>query len=261
MNIEQIILSHLIYDNDYNKKVMPFLKEEHFTDVHERIIFKLISEYVGAYNNFPSIEALSIELRNSTGLNEEVYRKTNLLIDSLKKTDAQLEWLVDKSETFCQDKALYLALSKSIEIMNDKKHSLSKGAIPHLLTDALGVTFDTHIGHNFLGDVEARWEYYHRKEIKVPWSINLMNIITDGGASKKTLNVAMAPTGVGKTLFLCDNAVYQLMQGYKVLYITLEISKEEIAKRMEANYIDVGINSLKHLPKASYDSKHMNNLA
>ena len=256
MSIEKVILTNLIHNDEFGKKVIPFLKSEYFQDYSEQVVFNLINEYVDKYSTFPSAEALVIDLSNKDGLNEDAFKISRDLISELSPDDnTKLDWLLDQTEKFCQDKALYLAIMKSIKIMDEKNGSLSKGSIPSILTDALAVSFDTHIGHDFLGDAESRYEFYHRKEKRVPFDLHYFNTITNGGLPNKTLNVALAGTGVGKSLFMCHCAAANLTRGLNVLYITLEMSEERIAERIDANLLNVTIDELELMTKNAYDSK------
>ena len=256
MSIERIILSNLVHNDKYNRKVIPFLKSEYFQDYSERVVFNLIDEYVKKYNSFPSTEALAIDLSNSEGLNDQAFKDSKDIIAGLDSdSNTKLDWLLDNTEKFCQDKALYLAIMKSIKIMDEKDGQISKGSIPTILTDALAVSFDTSIGHDFLDDSDERYEFYHRKEKRIPFDLDYFNTITNGGLPEKTLNVALAGTGVGKSMFMCHCAASNLTKGYNVLYITLEMSEERIAERIDANLLDVSIEELELLPKQSYDSK------
>jgi hypothetical protein len=254
--IERVILSNLLFNDDYNRKVIPFLKAEYFQDYSERVVFDLIDDYVKKYNSFPSVEALAIDLSNKDGLNDESFKISKEVIASLEQdSNTKLDWLLDQTEKFCQDKALYLAIMKSIKIMDEKNGSISKGSIPQVLTDALAVSFDTHIGHDFLMDADDRYEFYHRKEKRVPFDLDYFNAITNGGLPNKTLNIALAGTGVGKSLFMCHCAAANLTRGLNVLYITLEMAEERIAERIDANLLDTAVDELEMLPKQSYDAK------
>lgn len=256
MSIERTILSNLLFNNEYNRKVIPFLKPEYFQDHNEKVVFDLIDDYVKKYNSFPSTEALAIDLSNKEGLNDETFKISKEIIASLEHdSNTKLDWLLHQTEKFCQDKALYLAIMRSIRIMDEKNGSISKGSIPQVLTDALAVSFDTHIGHDFLDDSDERYEFYHRKEKRVPFDLDYFNAITNGGLPNKTLNIALAGTGVGKSLFMCHCAAANLSRGLNVLYITLEMSEERIAERIDANLLDVAVDELEMLPKQSYDSK------
>jgi replicative DNA helicase len=254
MRIEQVIFGNLIENEDYGRKVMPFLKEEYFTDNVERKIFSLIHNYVGKYNAFPTKTAIEIDLVDAGGLSDDQFKAAKEFVSNLQKSeDRDVNWLVDSTEKFCKDKALYNALMKSIQIVDDsKKDSISVGSIPQILTDALGVSFDTHIGHDFLDDADARYEFYHRKEVRIGFDLDFFNKITQGGMPRKTLNIALAGTGVGKSLFMCHNAASNLMSGQNVLYITLEMAEERIAERIDANLLGVSLNELKDLPQAIY---------
>jgi replicative DNA helicase len=254
MRIEQVIFGNLIENEDYGRKVIPFLKEEYFTDNVERKIFSLIHNYVGKYNTFPTKSAIEIDLVDAGGLSDDQFKAAKEFVSNLQKSeDRDVNWLVDSTEKFCKDKALYNALMKSIQIVDDsKKDSISVGSIPQILTDALGVSFDTHIGHDFLDDADARYEFYHRKEVRIGFDLDFFNKITQGGMPRKTLNIALAGTGVGKSLFMCHNAASNLMSGQNVLYITLEMAEERIAERIDANLLGVSLNELKDLPQAIY---------
>jgi archaellum biogenesis ATPase FlaH len=245
-----------LFNNDYNRKVIPFLKSEYFNDHNEKVVFDLIDEYVKKYNSFPSTEALAIDLSNKEGLNEETFKISKEVIVSLEHdSNTKLDWLLDQTEKFCQDKALYLAIMRSIRIMDEKNGPISKGSIPQVLTDALAVSFDTHIGHDFLADSDERYEFYHRKEKRVPFDLDYFNAITNGGLPNKTLNIALAGTGVGKSLFMCHCAAANLSRGLNVLYITLEMAEERIAERIDANLLDIAVDELESLPKQTYDNK------
>lgn len=255
MNIEKVILSNLLFNGEYNRKVIPFLKSEYFQDYSERVIFDLIDSYVKKYNDFPTTEALGIELDNSNGLNEQTFKESREVISSLSTEKGKLDWLLDQTERFCQDKAIYLGLMQSIKILDEKNGSISKGSIPQILTDALAVSFDTHIGHDFIEDSSERYEFYHKKEKRIPFDLDFFNTITNGGLPNKTLNIALAGTGVGKSMFMCHCAAANFMKGYNVLYITLEMAEERIAERIDANLLDISVDQLELLPKQTYDTK------
>jgi archaellum biogenesis ATPase FlaH len=257
MAIETTILSNLVFNEEYSRKVIPFIKEEYFTVQSDKTLYRIIREYVEKYNAFPSKEALAIDLSNKAGISEEVFKQSKELISSLNENDeTQLEWLVDQTEKFCQDKAIYNAIMSSIQILDEKKEgNNSKGAIPQILSDALAVSFDTNIGHDFLVDAEDRYEFYHTKEVKIPFDLDYFNKITQGGLPKKTLNICLAGTGVGKSLFMCHCAASNMIKGFNVLYITLEMAEERIAERIDANLLDVTVDELKDLPKEMYLKK------
>ena len=254
MRIEHIIFGNLIENEEYGRKVIPFLKEEYFTDTVDRKIFSIIHEYVGKYNNFPTKSAVEIDLNDVGGLSDDQFKTAKEVVSGLDKSeDRDVAWLVDNTEKFCKDKALYNALMQSIQIVDDsKKDSISVGSIPQILTDALGVSFDSHIGHDFLNDAPERYEFYHRKEVRIGFDIDYFNKITQGGLPRKTLNIALAGTGVGKSLFMCHGAAHNLMAGQNVLYITLEMAEERIAERIDANLLGVTLTDLKDLPQAIY---------
>jgi replicative DNA helicase len=254
MRIEHIIFGNLIENEEYGRKVIPFLKEEYFTDTVDRKIFSIIYEYVGKYNNFPTKSAVEIDLNDVGGLSDDQFKLAKEVVSGLDKSeDRDVAWLVDNTEKFCKDKALYNALMQSIQIVDDsKKDSISVGSIPQILTDALGVSFDSHIGHDFLNDAAERYEFYHRKEVRIGFDLDFFNKITQGGLPRKTLNIALAGTGVGKSLFMCHNAAQNLMSGQNVLYITLEMAEERIAERIDANLLGVTLDDLKDLPQAIY---------
>lgn len=253
--IENTILSNLISNEDYGRKTIPYLRSEYFTDNDQRIVFGLIEEYVKKYNKFPNKEALSVDLHDLEGLNDSQFSSIQTKINELSASEVDSEWLLDNTEKFCQDKAIYNAIMDSIRILDDKTGKTSKGMIPEVLTKALSVSFDTHIGHDFIDDAESRFEFYHRTEVRIPFDLEYLNKITKGGVPKKTLNIALAGTGVGKSLFMCHCAAANLTKGNNVLYITLEMSEEKIAERIDANLLDVTIDELSLLPKETYDKK------
>lgn len=255
--IESVILNNLVHNEEYGRKVIPFLKEEYFSDYAQKTIYTLIDEYVKKYNTFPSIEALAIDLSNKEGINEDTFKKCKEVLSDIKpeekSTDTQ--WIVDQTEKFCQEKAVYNAIMSSIHILDDKSGKTSKGAIPQILSDALAVSFDTQIGHDFLEDAQSRFEFYHKTEVRIPFDITFLNKITQGGLPKKTLNIALAGTGVGKSLFMCHCAAANLTAGLNVLYITLEMAEERIAERIDANLLDISVDELKIIPYDSYERK------
>ena len=256
MAIESVILSNLLFNEGYARKVIPFLQQEYFSDYVEKILFNLINDYVQKYNSFPSKEALAIDLSNKDGLNEDIFKKAKEYIQGLNyEEETEDGWLVDQTEKFCQEKAIYNAIMSSIQILDDRTGKTPKGAIPQILSDALAVSFDTQIGHDFIEDANARYEFYHTKEIKIPFDLEYFNKITQGGLPKKTLNIALAGTGVGKSLFMCHCAAANMTQGQNVLYITLEMAEERIAERIDANLLDVTVDELILLPKDIYDKK------
>ena len=256
MSIENSIFTHLLFNETYARKVIPFLKDEYFGDQSDRLIFQLINDYVGKYNAFPSKEALAIDLTNRSGISDQTFKETVKSIEGLTADDqTQIEWLLDQTEKFCQEKAVYNAIMSSIQILDDKSKTEGKGSIPKILQDALGVSFDTHIGHDFLEDADLRFEFYHKKEMRIPFDLDFFNKITGGGLPKKTLNIALAGTGVGKSLFMCHCAAANLTMGLNVLYITMEMAEERISERIDANLLDMPIDQLSVIPKDMYDKK------
>jgi len=257
MSIENIILSKLVRDEEYLRKVIPFLKQDYFQDKTERVVYNLINNYVTDYNNTPTTSALAIEAQKLDSVSSEEFSDICTYIGEIEINDPEVnnEWLLDQTETFCQDKAIYNAIHDSIQILDDKTGKLSKGSIPQILSDALAVSFDTNIGHDFLEDFEARYDFYHHKEARIPFDLEYFNSITKGGVPKKTLNIALAGTGVGKSLFMCHCAAANLTHGLNVLYITMEMAEEKIAERIDANLLNVTIDELSVLPKDAYDKK------
>jgi replicative DNA helicase len=256
MAIENAIFGNLVYNEEYARKCIPFLKEEYFSTQDQKALFRLIKGYVDKYNAFPTKEVMAIDLSNTEGISEETFKNCKELVNGLTyDKSTKVDWLLDQTEKFCQDKAIYNAIMASIGILDDSSGKTSKGAIPQILTDALAVSFDTHIGHDFLEDSDTRYDFYHKKEERIPFDLDFFNKITQGGLPKKTLNVALAGTGVGKSLFMCHCAAANLLKGYNVLYITLEMAEERIAERIDANLLDVTLDDLKVLPKDVYDKK------
>jgi replicative DNA helicase len=253
--IEKTILSHLLFNEAFARKTLPFLKEEYFHSQSDKVIYKLIDEYVKKYNSTPTKEVLHIELKNKEGLSDSTYKDSKSIIEDLSVENTEVQWLLDSTEKFCQEKAIYNAIMASIKILDDKTGSSSTGSIPTLLSDALGVSFDVSIGHDYFINADDRFDFYHRKEEHIPFDIALLNSITKGGLVRKTLNIALAGTGVGKSLFMCHCASNNLTQGNNVLYITMEMAEEKIAERIDANLLDVTIDELTTLPKDMYDKK------
>lgn len=256
MSIEHVILNHLVFNEQYGRKAIPFLRPEYFQGHSDRLIFNTIDLYVQKYNSFPSLDALGIELSNKSGIGEEEFKNAINTITSFKKDDTtKLEWLVDQTEKFCQERAIYNAIMNSIQIINGDDQKNDKGAIPQILSEALAVSFDTHIGHDFLEQFESRYEFYHQKEVRIPFDIENMNKITGGGLPRKTLNIVLAGTGVGKSLFMCHCAAANLARGLNVLYITMEMAEEKIAERIDANLLDVPMDQLRSMPHDIYAKK------
>ena len=250
-------MKNLVKNEAFTRRVLPFLKSEYFTNEVERNIFNEIRDFTIKYNNLPTADALLIEVDTLRGLTADQARDASTLIKDLNadEVDTNADWLLDSTEKFCQEKAIYNAIMQSIEIMNNKGGALTKGAIPDLLTQALAVTFDPNVGHDYLEDFEERYEYYHRVEHKIPFDLDFFNKITKNGFSRKTLNIFLAGTGVGKSLTMCHIAAACLAQGKNVLYITLELAEEEVAKRIDANLMNITIDDLLQLPQDLYLKK------
>ena len=257
MRLETTILKNLLYNEEYTRKVLPFLSVNYFQEREDKILYEKINEYINQYNTLPTQEALAIELDKSSIKDEEFQNSLKLLESITNENDeANISWLLDSTEKFCQDKAIYNAVVESISILDEKGgDKRDKGSIPDILSDALSVSFDPHVGHDYLLDAEERYEFYHRIEEKIPWDLEFFNRITKGGLSNKTLNIALAGTGVGKSLFMCHVAASCLSQNYNVLYITLEMAEEKIAERVDANLLNISIDDLQKIPKDLYDKK------
>ena len=260
MRTEIAILKNLLQNEEYTRKVLPFLKVDYFTEHADKTLYEKVNNFVNKYNTLPSQEALQIEL-SETKMNEEEFKDSlNLLkeIESNAEDYTDINWLLDTTEKFCQDKAIYNAVVDSISILDNPKSTEDKGAIPDILSDALSVSFDPHVGHDYIDDSDDRYDYYHRIEERIPFDLDYFNRITKGGLPQKTLNICLAGTGVGKSLFMCHVASSCLAENKNVLYITLEMAEEKIAERIDANLLDIAIDDLHNLPKDLYDSKIAN---
>ena len=259
MNLEKKILKHLIFDENYTRKVLPFIKSEYFSNSSEKILFEQIELYVMKFNSMPTQEALEIEIETKVNLTDDQYKSCLGLIKEIStETDnSDTEWLIVNTESFCQEKAIYNGIMQSIQILDSKnaKDKLDKGAIPGILADALSVSFDHHVGHDFIDDADTRYEFYHRAEKRIPFDLDYFNRITKGGLPEKSLNIVLAGTGVGKSLFMCHCAAANLSIGKNVLYITLEMAEERIAERIDANLMNVEVDKLVALPKEAYLKK------
>jgi replicative DNA helicase len=256
--LETTILKNLIFNEDYARKILPFIKSEYFTDNTEKILFQEVEEYINHYKNLPTYESLVINFTESKTLTEQqVQDSIGMLreINSEKDERSDIAWLIDNTEKFCQDKAIYNAIMKSVKILDNKSDKDSKGSIPQLLSDALGVSFDSSVGHDYVEDADNRFDFYHRHETKIPFDLDIFNKITKGGLPTKTLNIALAGTGVGKSLFMCHVAGSCLSQGLNVLYITMEMAEERIAERIDANLLNIDISDLHAISKQDYDRK------
>ena len=258
--VETTILRNLIHDEEYLRKVIPFIQPDYFDSHQDRVIFEEIAQFIVKYNKPVSQEILKIEVENRSDINDDEFKEITGVLTSLDIQVINSEWLVDTTEKWCRDRAIYLALMSSIKIADGQDEKKNRDAIPTILSDALAVSFDNHIGHDYLEDYEQRYESYHRKEEKIPFDLEYFNKITKGGLPNKTLNIALAGTGVGKSLFMCHMASSVLLQGKNVLYITMEMAEERIAERIDANLLNVNIQEITDLPKIMYDSK-VNNLS
>ena len=258
MRIEQTILKNLIYNEDYSRRTLPFVKPNYFSDRTEKLIHEHVTKFILKYNSLPTYEALVLSVKEQSGLQEEEVKKAVEFLGEIqqqKDEQSKLEWLLDTTEKFCQEKAIYNAVLDSIHILDGKDKTHDKGAIPTLLSNALAVGFNTNVGHDYLEDSDSRYEFYHRKEERIPFDLDYFNKITKGGLPTKTLNIALAGTGVGKSLFMCHVAAGAMVQGKNVLYITMEMAEEKIAERIDANLLNVTLDDLEHLPKDIYDKK------
>jgi replicative DNA helicase len=254
--IEETILAGLISNDEYARKVLPFLQNDYFDQQSHQTVFVEVAQYVDSYNSIPTKGALKVSIDEKSNINEEQYKQINDMIDSLSYDDkTDLDWLVDKTEKFCQDKAIYNAVRESILVLDGNHKQLDKGAIPELLEKALGVSFDNSVGHDYLDDSDERYNFYHTKEDKIPFDLDLMNVITKGGVSRKSLSVALAGTGVGKTLFMTHCAAANLTAGLNVLYITMEMAEERIAERIDANLLDLTVDQLREVPRDVYEKR------
>ena len=257
--IEHLILKNLIYNEPYARKVLPYLQPEYFEDQSEKVLFEYVNSFISTYNNLPSREALTINLNEATGLHEDDFEKCIKLLGFLeenKDEESDMDWLLNTTETFCQDRALYNAIMESVNIISPgNKTDKTKGSIPEILTDALGVTFDPNIGHDYIDNSAERYDFYHKVEERIPFDLDFFNKITKGGLPNKTLNIALAGTGVGKSLFMCHVAANSLNEGKNVLYVTMEMAKEKIAMRIDANLLNVSIDEIQEIPRDTFESK------
>ena len=253
--IEQVILQNLVTDDVYMRKVIPFLKRDYFLENSDRLIFDRIKAFIDEYNTPPNKDALIVAIQNDKTLNEEQYKEVAGIIQELNPTEHNKDWLYKETEKFCKDKAIYNAILNSIAIIDGRDAGKTQDGIPQLLQDALGVCFDNNVGHDYLENADSRYEFYHRVESRTPFDLDYFNKITNGGLPNKTLNVVLAGTGVGKSLFMCHVAASTLAQGKNVLYITLEMAEERIAERIDANLMNITLDQLKDLPKALFDNR------
>ena len=253
--IEETILRNLICNEQYYRKVLPFIKADYFQEYNEKILFEEIADFAAKYDKVPTKEVLTINLQSRGDLTEETFKDTLSGLNSLSDEWVDYDWLCDSTEKWCQDRAIYNALMQSIKIADGGDKKLDKGSIPSILQDALAVSFDEHIGHDYIEQADDRYEFYHRKEEKIPFDLEKFNYITKGGLPNKTLNIALAGTGVGKSLFMCHMAGSALSQGYNVLYITCEMAEEKIAERIDANLLNVSVKDIVDIPEVLFRSK------
>ena len=253
--VEILILRNLLYNEEYLRKVVPFIKADYFEDPHQKIVFEEVLNFVSEYNQPATKEVLCIEVEKRQDINDTTFQEITKLISYLEDVPTDFDWLVDTTEKWCRDRAIYLALMESIALADGKDKEKDRDAIPSILSDALAVSFDTHIGHDYLLDYEQRYESYHKKEDKIEFDLEYFNKITKGGLPNKTLNIALAGTGVGKSLFMCHVASGALLDGKNVLYITMEMAEEKIAERIDANLLNVPIQEITDLPKVMFEDK------
>ena len=255
--IEEIVISNLITNPDYMRKVLPFVKEEYFDDLSQKVVFKEVSTFIETYDNLPEPNAIALEVEKRKDLTEDAVNKVLEILSGLDKTEYNEDWLLDTTEKWCKERAIYNALMESVQIADGQDKARNQDAIPTIMSEALSVCFDDHVGHDYIEDSESRYDFYHRKEEKIPFDLEFFNKITKGGLPNKTLNIALAGTGVGKSLFMCHMASAVLLQGRNVLYITLEMAEEKIAERIDANLLDVPIQQLSDplFSKGKYQSK------
>ena len=249
------ILNNLIHDEEYTRKVIPFIEEDYFEERSDKIVFEEISSFLKSYDSLPSKEVLQIEVGKRVDLTQDEFQSTEQLINALGKSEYEQEWVYDTTEAWCKERAIYNALMESIKIADGQDDKKNRDAIPSILSDALAVGFDQHVGHDYIDDAEDRYAYYHKVENKIPFDLEYFNKITSGGLSDKTLNIALAGTGVGKSLFMCHVASSCLVQGKNVLYITLEMAEEKIAERIDANLLNTNIRDIAELPQTTFHKK------
>ena len=253
--VEFLILRNLLHNEEYLRKVVPFLKSEYFEDEKQKIVYQEISNFVEQYNELTTKEVLCIEIEKRKDITDSMFKVITNFIGELHDSPTDLQWLIDTTEKWCRDRAIYLALIESISLADGKDDAKGRDAIPSILSDALAVSFDNHVGHDYLIDYEERYESYHRKEDKIPFDLEFFDKVTKGGLPNKTLNIALAGTGVGKSLFMCHFASSVLLQGKNVLYITMEMAEEKIAERIDANLLNINIQDITDLPMSMFESK------
>ena len=254
-SVEDLVVASLLHNTDFTRKTLPHIKTDYFENYNNKVIFEELSSYFTQYDNLPTKEALRIEIESRSDLNETTFTEVKQTLDLATEEPHEIDWLIHTSEKWCRDRAIYNALLESIQIADGNSETMGRDAIPSILSNALSVSFDNSVGHDYLDDADQRYQFYHRVEEKIPFDIELLNKVTKGGLSKKTLNVALAGTGVGKSLFMCHCAAANLAAGYNVLYITLEMAEEKIAERIDANLMNIPVQKLETLPKPMFDSK------
>jgi replicative DNA helicase len=256
MKLEETIVNNLICNEEYSRKALPFLQLDYFTSDTEKQLYKIINAFIETYNKLPTKEVLGVSIEKLKGLTEDQYKALTERVGTLENLKSEnSDWLLEETEKHCQDRAIYNAIMDSIQIIDNKKKDIGRGAIPELLSKALSVSFDTNIGHDFMENAGERYDYYHRTESKLPFDIELLNTVTKGGLKRKTFNILMAATGIGKSLFMCHFAAANMTQGKNVLYITMEMSEEETAKRVDCNLLNISMDDLDLLPKEAYIKK------
>ena len=256
--IEKVILRNLVYNEEYLRKVLPFIEPDYFNDRNERVVFEHITKYAAEYNSLITKEVLQIEIEDRRDITQDEVKNIYGTINELEDIECDFEWLSDTTEKWCRDRAIYLALMESIKIADGQDDKKNRDAIPTILSDALSVSFNRNVGHDYLEDYEERYELYNKKESRIQFDLEYFNKITKGGLPNKTLNIALAGTGVGKSLFMCHHASAVLLEGKNVLYITLEMAEEKIAERIDANLLNVNIQEIVDLPKPIFESKVTN---
>jgi len=256
--VEFLVLKNLLHNEEFLRKTIPFIRSEYFQDHNQKIVFEEIVGFVNQYNETPTQEVLSIEIEKRNDINEQSFKELVHLVSNLTEEPQEFEWLCDTTEKWCKERAIYLALMESIQIADGQDDKKSPDAIPSILSNALSVSFDNHVGHDYLNDYEERFELYHKKENKIEFDLEYFNKITKGGLPNKTLNIALAGTGVGKSLFMCHMASSCLLQNKNVLYITCEMAEEKIAERIDANLLNVNIQDITELPKQTFEKKVTN---
>jgi len=256
--IEKVILRNLVYNEEYLRKVLPFIEPDYFNDRNERVVFEHITKYASEYNSLITKEVLQIEIEDRRDITQDEVKNIFGTINELEDIECDFEWLSDTTEKWCRDRAIYLALMESIKIADGQDDKKNRDAIPTILSDALSVSFNRNVGHDYLEDYEERYELYNRKESRIQFDLEYFNKITKGGLPNKTLNIALAGTGVGKSLFMCHHASSVLLEGKNVLYITLEMAEEKIAERIDANLLNVNIQEIVDLPKPIFEGKVTN---